>query len=268
MGATSGGPFGDEPVQEVHLPRAPLVRALSQIRFPTILSLLSEDGVAPVQEALKAEYPVLRQEHTMGVLITPDGVTTQDQKDTVWRFQSRAGDWQVSLGSTFVALDTAAYESREDFCQRLDRVVEVVARIAEPPIAERIGIRYFDRLNDPEQLSRLGDLVRPEILGGMAIPLSGDAAIIQTLCESLFAFPGGQLVARWGLLPPGAVVDPTVPAVGEPSWVLDLDVFGAGRFDFHPSTVGAMTRRFADHAYRFFRWAVTEELLREAGGTP
>lgn len=259
-------PFGSEPVDEVFLPRAPLVRVLSQVRFPKILALLTDEAVAPIQEALKGQYPVLRQEHTVGVLITPEGVTNHEQKETVWRFQSKTGDWQVSLGPTFVALDTDAYLSRGDFCSRLDQVLDVIARVAQPAIAERIGIRYFDRLDDPEQLGRLGALVRPEILGGLAIPLPDGVALGHTLSESLFALPDGQLLARWGLLPPGAVLDPTVPAVAGVSWVLDLDVFNAGRFDFDPAAIGATARRFADQAYRFFRWAVTDDFLRDAGG--
>lgn len=260
-------PFAGEAVEEVQLLRAPLVRVVAQVRFPKILSLATEIGVSEIQAELRQRYPILRQEHTVGILITPSGVSQGGQEtETVWHLQSKTGDWTVSLGSSFVALDTTAYTSRADFCDRLDAVLDVIVRVVDPVVVERIGLRYTDRLADPAELASLPELVRPEILGGYAIALPDGVNLEHTLCESLYAFDAGNLMARWGVLPPGAVFDVGVPAVARRSWILDLDVFKEGRTDFDVSDLSTMTRRFADQAYRFFRWAVTEKLLRQAGG--
>jgi uncharacterized protein (TIGR04255 family) len=260
-------PFGEEEVEEVHLPRAPLVRALAQVRFPKMLSLATEAGVGEVQEALRHAYPILNQEKTMGVLITPNGVAPSPQEtEAVWRLQSKDSTWTVSLGTTFVALDTNAYVSRDDFCCRLEEVLQVIARTVEPVVAERVGLRYTDRLDEPEQLRSLQELVRPEILGGYAVALPEGVSLGHTLCESSYTLEGGQLIARWGVLPAGAVIDPGVPPVSRQSWILDLDVFRVARVDFDVAELDATIRRFADQAYRFFRWAVTDDLLRRAGG--
>lgn len=260
-------PFGDERVEEVQLQRAPLVQVVAQVRFPKILSLATEVGISGVQAELRSRYPVLQQEKTVGVLITPNGVTAGGQEtDTVWRLATKDSDWTVSVGSTFVALATMNYTSREDFCGRLDHILDVMARVVDPVVAERVGLRYTDRVDEPAHVASLADFVRPELLGGYAIGLPGGVTLDHTLCESLYTFDGSHLMARWGVLPPGAILDAGIPAVEGRSWILDLDVFKVGRTDFDVAELSSTVRGFADQAYRFFRWAVTDELLRESGG--
>jgi uncharacterized protein (TIGR04255 family) len=261
-------PFGDEDIEEVPLPRAPLVRVIAQVQFPKILSLDTDAGVAAVQAALRSQYPILQQQQTVGVLITSDGVAAggQQQTATVWRLQTKAGDWTVSLGSSFVALDTVAYTSRDDFCSRLDEVLDVIGRLVEPIVAERVGLRYTNRVDDPDQFASLAGLVRPEVLGGHSIALPQGVTLQHSLCESIYNFDGGQLLARWGVVPAGAILDPGLSAVDRRSWILDLDVFHVGRVDFEVSDLSATVREFAVRAYRFFRWAVSDEFLHEAGG--
>ena len=72
--------------------------------------------------------------------------------------------------------------------------------------------------------------------------------------------------ARWGVLPPGAVLDPAIPATDAPSWILDLDVFSPGPDDFDAEKIAWLGRRYSERAYRFFRWATTGHLLNEIGG--
>jgi uncharacterized protein (TIGR04255 family) len=259
-------PFDAEPVEEVHLARAPLVHVVAQVRFPKVLALATDAGVAPVQEALVHRFPVLQQDQTMGVLITPNGVTSQPQADTVWRLQTRDNDWQVSIGTSFISLDTTAYVSRADFCDRLVEVLEAFRKVVNPVIAERVGMRYVDRLDDPDQLSRLGELVRAEILGGYAVPLPDGVALRHSICESVFTGGDNQVLARWGMLPPNAVLDPVIVPSERQSWVLDVDVFRDVRMDFDHYSLTELVREFADQSYRFFRWAVTDALLAEAGG--
>jgi uncharacterized protein (TIGR04255 family) len=260
-------PFGDEDIEEVPLSHAPLVRVITQVQFPKILSLETDAGVAAVQAALRAKYPILEQQQTVGVLISPEGVTAGGQQSaTVWRLQTKASDWTVSLGSSFVALDTVAYTSRDDFCSRLDEVLDVIGRLVEPIVAERVGLRYTNRVDAPEQFASLTELVRPEVLGGHSIALPQGVTLQHSLCESIYNFDEGQLLARWGVVPAGAVLDPGLSAVERRSWILDLDVFHVGRVDFDVRDLSATVRGFAARAYRFFRWAVSDEFLRESRG--
>lgn len=275
MGTTMGtvttkrldSPFGTQPLQEILLSQAPLVRVIAQVRFPKILSLSTEAGIADIQTALRKQYPILHQDKTVGVIITPDGVTSgSQQSDVVWRFQSKNSDWTVSLNSSFVAIDTKSYSSRNDFCDRFEEILRTVSDLVEPVVAERVGLRYTNRLEDPEQLASLNSLVRSEILGGSAIKLPESVQLKLSLSESLFNFGTGQLLARWGVLPEGGMIDPGIDPVDRPSWILDLDVFHAEQIDFSPEELTSTVRLFADMAYRFFRWTVTDEFLKQAGG--
>jgi uncharacterized protein (TIGR04255 family) len=258
-------PFGDEPLDEVPLPRAPLVNVVAQVRFPQVTSLTREDGVAPLAEALAKNYPVLRRDKEVAVVFTPDGVLNQPSEGPgIWRLQDKDGNWQVSVSSQFISLDTASYTSRSDFFDRFSTILTVFANTMEPAIADRVGVRYLDRIEGASRLGRLHELVRPEVMGALAIP-QGNASLSHSVTESVFNLDDHQLLGRWGVLPSGAVVDQLVPPSSEVSWILDLDAFAAGRLDFNAEQLASRARGFSERIYRFFRWAVTKDFLIEYG---
>ena len=95
------------------------------------------------------------------------------------------------------------------------------------------------------------------------------AAAQQALSESLFVVPNtrAQLLARWGQVPPQSTVDPNaIEPVDSPSWILDLDMFSVESQPFDPEALVAEVRMYAERIYTVFRWAVTEEFLRQYGG--
>jgi uncharacterized protein (TIGR04255 family) len=95
------------------------------------------------------------------------------------------------------------------------------------------------------------------------------ADCIHAFSDSSFRVGDDVLVARWGLLPARATLDPSVmDAIGEPSWLLDLDMVSQRPLAFDPDALGDMARAFATRIYTFFRWAVTDEFLRRYGGNP
>jgi uncharacterized protein (TIGR04255 family) len=74
------------------------------------------------------------------------------------------------------------------------------------------------------------------------------------------------MVARWGLLPERATVDPAaVEPIDEQSWLLDLDAFQTKTHAFNVDATVAQARGFGERIYSLFRWAVTDELLRRSG---
>jgi uncharacterized protein (TIGR04255 family) len=260
-------PFGDEAIAEVHLPKAPLVYVVAQIRYPLAAQLRDESGVQAFAAVMRDEYPVLHRDQAMGVLLSPEGVTQLPAQEVIWRLQDVPGEWQVAVSSTFVALTTTAYVSSPDFCERLGRVLSACQATFAPPIAERVGIRYVDRIDDPDQLARLHELVRAPVLGGWSIPTGDGVEMVHTFSETSFKRDDHQLLARWGVLPPNAVLDPQIPPTPHQAWILDLDVSADGRFVFDPATLVEKVGAYSDQIYRFFRWAVTTQLIHEAGGT-
>ncbi|MGH9623087.1 MAG: TIGR04255 family protein [Bryobacteraceae bacterium] len=250
---------------EVPLPRAPLIRVIAQVRFPQVLSIEKRDFVAPFQEAIRSRYPVLRPEKTQAFLVGQGGAS-QMPPQTTWRFTDVGGAWKVSLAPDFIALETTAYESREDFFARLQELARALAEHVGPEISDRVGVRYVDRVTG-DAVDRIGELVRPEILGIVATPLVKRAQ--HALSDNLFTVSEGaaQLHARWGQLPIGGTTDPAaIDPLDEPSWILDLDMFrGEGR-KFDADQIVAEARSYAERIYTFFRWAVTKEFLRQYGG--
>jgi len=252
---------------EVPLPGAPLVRVIGQVLFPPVLSLESRQFVAPFQEAIRSTYPVLRPEQTQSIVLGPQGVTP-GPKQSAWRFSDVEGVWRVSVTPDFVAIETTSYTSRGDFLERFRFVLDAVAEHFEPAIVQRLGIRYIDRVTG-DALLDIHELVRPEVLGIMALPFAENAS--HSLTETLFTLPESreQVFARWGKIPAGATADPNaIEPISEPSWVLDIDMFSHESYAFVPEEIVNNAQRFAERLYTVFRWAVTNDFLRRYGGKP
>lgn len=258
-------PLVSDPPTEVALPNAPLVRVLAQIRFPLVIAIDQREFVSPFQEAIRAAYPILRQEQTQGVIVTDAGPVAVAPQ-TAWRFSDVEGAWRVSLTPSFLSLETTAYTSRRDFLMRLREVTEQLDVHVSPRVTDRVGIRYIDRITG-DNLERITELVRPEFRG--ILGSSAATKLAHTMSETSFHLENARLVARWGYLPPRTAFDPaTIEPIDEPCWILDLDMFGSEPMNFSVDGVMENAREFAERIYTVFRWAVTQEFLKLYGGRP
>ena len=239
---------------------------IAQVRFPAVVSIQPDSSfVAPFQEALRKDYPVLRQERQLQVLIGPSGGFPQDA-GVVLRFEQQDPDaWQVTLAPTFVSLSAKRYTSRSDFLTRLAVVLHSLDSWLDPKVCDRVGVRYIDRVSG-EALDRLPTLVRPDVLGIMGAPTYDGIEVVHTLSDALFRLDdASELRSRWGLLPAGATYDPSIAPAGERSWMLDLDHYSATPEDFDLAAISGKVSTFCDRIYRVFRWAVTDDFLDEFG---
>jgi uncharacterized protein (TIGR04255 family) len=256
-------PLVAPPPTEVPLANAPLVRVIAQVRFPLVVAVEQREFIAPFQEAVRAKYPVLRQEQAQGVLLSPAGLAHVPAQ-TAWRFSDVEGHWRASLTPDFLALETTSYTSRSDFLSRLREVVVALDEHVEPKLVDRLGVRYVDRIAG-DAVNEIAKLVRPEVRG-----IAGTAAgshALHALSESMFALDSARVLARWGRLPAGSTVDPTaIEPINELSWILDLDMFSASPVPFSVDRVIRDATQFAERIYTFFRWAVTNDFLRRYGG--
>jgi uncharacterized protein (TIGR04255 family) len=201
-------PFGPS-VPEVPLARPPLVHVIAQVRFPAVMKIEDSAFVASFQEAIRKDYPILRPERQLGVLIGPGGAQPQDV-GTVWRFETKDPDaWQVTLAPTFVSLSAKRYTRRSDLLARLTVVLHALEDWLQPSVCDRIGIRYVDRVTG-DQLARISALVRPEMLGVARDEAAlGSAQLVHALSDALFRLDdSSQLRGRWGKVPAGATYDP------------------------------------------------------------
>lgn len=260
-------------ISEVPLPRAPLERVISQIRFPRILAIRNPDRVAEFQEFLHKDYPYLTEDQVHNIEMTGDQ-TPNVQHSIIWRLadQEENASWRVSLGVNFVALETSSYSNRDDFLNRLKAVVSGVENTFQPVSTSRIGLRYIDRLVD-EAVERIGEFFQPKVLGiypdSKEFVFIPGNSLIHSITEAQFlAKNNARVQGRWGNLPPNTTYDPnTIDPISRPSWVLDFDMFKSESNAFSSEEILNTANEFAESLYWLFRQFVTEEFLKFYGGT-
>ena len=132
----------------------------------------------------------------------------------IWRLTSSRENpyWRVSLGVDFVALETTAYDSRNDFLSRLRSVLCSLETAFHPTDVSRLGLRYIDRLTG-NAVERLGELIHPMALGILQPSRDSStalgAATVHVLTEAHFLAQEGKIQARWGKVPQNTTYDPT-----------------------------------------------------------
>lgn len=257
-------PFSGD-VPEIFLPSAPLARVVAQLRYPRPADFDGEESVEPARRALASHYPVGRKVQATAVVLTPDGITQQPSSDVNWTFEDIEGEWKLTVSNQFISLETTKYISREDFCDRFTEALTVLTDVIHPPVYDRLGVRYVNMLEGEEVLTDLDSLVRPVALAGLVVPRSG-VQVQHSLCDSVFIDGNTQLQVRWGWLPAGIAIDPTVMSPKAPYWLLDIDSYTGkgGHFELEP--INQLTRDLALRAHRLFRWVVTDDFLTRFGG--
>jgi uncharacterized protein (TIGR04255 family) len=252
----------------VPLSPPPLVRVLVQVRFSQVFAIADEAFIGPFQQDIIDRFPKARteMEFVLGGA-GPGDVPPTATPSRLWKFQSLDEDWTVTLGSGFVALETARYPGHEAFFAALAQVLAATAQRVRPPLVERLGVRYTQRLDAPADLANLDALVRPELIG--VSTLADSSAQVQlALTQAQFALPDATLSARWGIIPPGATFDPTLQPLDRASWVLDIDTYDEQHGQFDSDKLVERAFEFSRRQYRFFRWAVTPAFLLRFGADP
>lgn len=254
-----------EHVPEIQLPDAPLVKVVAQVRYPRPLDFSDETTFERIAQVLGSEYPVGRKIHASSLLITPGGMQEQPSTEVNWTYQSVSGDWQVTASGQFISLETSSYTSRAEFCDRLRWAVEGITTVIHPPVYDRLGVRYINRLEGEEVLADLHNLVRPVARAGLVVPHEG-IQVQHSLCDTVFIDGNSQVQARWGWLPAGTGFDLTVPPPPAAHWLLDIDSFTGRGGSFDIDVLDRLARDLSDRAYSLFRWIITDEFIDRFGG--
>jgi len=252
------------PVDETPLSRAPLATVLCQVRFPKPLSF-GPSTVDAARVLLAAQYPVAREQTGTVIVVSQEGVSQQSDTNKIWTMSDVEGCWKIVLAENFVSIEATSYHSREDFIQRIIGLLEATQKSYAPPVFDRLGMRYVNRIQERDDLDRLDKMVRPVALAGLQVPHE-NVQVQHSVCDSLFIDGNASIQARWGWLPAGAILDPslTVPTVEH--WMLDIDVFSRAGGPFDSSSLSLLAREFAEKSYRLFRWLITDEFISNFGG--
>jgi len=247
---------------------------LTQVKFSRTPALVSDEGEERLAERL-VDFPVRRQGMSVTITVTPPG--SPEQRTIPTRvFADPTETWVVTVTEQALSLETTEYVSRDDFCRRARLVFDAVADTALPPIVDRVGLRYVDRLSDATDLESLDTYVNPRlrVLLGAVDPA---IEVEHSVSESVIRLSTDErLHVRGGILPPDALLDPLLMPLSVRSWVLDLDIYTvSGGFPFDPVALHDRLSRYGDHVHSFFRWAMTPEFIdafstkaADVGGRP
>ena len=235
-----------------------LESVVAQVQFTPVLSVRDQTFVAPFQEAMRRQYPMLERDvqHKPAQSETAGGQVTDS---IVWRLRDVTGIWQVSLAEEFVSLDCGEYSNRADFSRRLAHALEATETHIRPVLTTRVGVRYTNRLAGGA-LKRIREFIRPELLG-MVTPELGSAVVLDQMSQAQFLAEDVTLTGHWGFLPANVSPNPSIGTSDEPSWLLDLDAFRQDMSPFDVLSCVEDADRYASAVYTFFRWAVSDQFL-------
>jgi len=245
------------------LAHAPLVYAICELRFPTILKM--EGFIPDIQERLRKQYELFNKEELRGIQIMPSGPTLT-QTEIRWRFDRRDKRCGYIVTQDRLVFHTTAYEHFELFLQEVTNGMEHVSAVASINLVQRMGLRYVDYIV-PAPGRSLNEYVRDSLLG-FEPALDGLKAGQSTQFHR-FKTSNGRLQLRLArgkhktvlpndLMPMGLKVG-REPVLDRDSLILDTDHFVEGqesRVD-QPEIEGHL-RALKEPIARIFRDAVTD----------
>jgi uncharacterized protein (TIGR04255 family) len=235
-------------VERIELANPVLELVVCQLRFPTVLALTGNQPPIEFQQRIHETYPIARR-HKQDSIALGAEVEAQVTSSIFWFFEDRQSQWTLSLGDSFIAVETRNYRRFNEFLDRFLTVLEVARSVYPIGLCERLGLRYVDRIGRdthpylPEDWSRR---IRSEIIPlrnicGNTDPQFGGL-------ESRFTFGDSVLAMR------SHYVDKGFAGATEDLLVLDVDCYREQRENL--ADVGPVLHRFHDLSYRAFRWAI------------
>ena len=249
---------------EIPLARAPLIRVLTQVRFPPAFSFDKQEKIEELHNSLKESYPVARCETAPGI-ITPEQEVLQ-RPENIWQFCNIKNDASVVIAKNFITFSTSAYSGRKKFFEDFSIILNAFNEHISPIVVERIGVRYMNRLVD-EALNKIDSMIRPEILGVTAKGFLKEEKIYQSFSEILYEtkYPDTHLFASWGFVP-SDTKHRDIEAIDKKSWILNMDMFSNEKKNFVLREILETVEIHAECIHSFFRWVVTDNFIAFYGG--
>lgn len=254
-------PLGGSAPEERPLASSPLARVLVQVRFASILKIDSKEGVAPFQELIRRQYPLLEQltSHGLQMEVTANTPNFRQIASNVWRFSDADGAFVVSLTSDAITLEARRYPGRKAFMARWSELLRSVEDIYAPSLAVRVGIRYLNRING-DAMDNLPSWVNPNLIG-VALPEYREY-VSQAISEANLQIDEGNMLLRWGIIPKNYTIDPNLlEPVGTASWLLDIDTSSSKQRPFEANSLTTIYQELSERAYAVFRWVMTDDGL-------
>lgn len=262
-------PEGDEifpDSQRVIFEKAPLIRVVSQVLFPTILKI--DQTPADFQERIRGAFPLYERGPDVNV---PQGGAFQLPPQILQLLRTQGGgmphnfttatrDATITLTSESLSLTATVYTRWEHFLALFRSPLTALIEMYVPPFFTRVGLRYVNAINRgkvglaPDR--PWSQLIRQEVLGELAIPAVEKNLEFATN-QTRLKIPNneGTVMFQHGvslLLPDKVRV-----------YTLDFDFSKEGQIgiaDAEPTFI-----RYHKLAGRAFRWCIRPELHDELG---
>lgn len=261
--------FRLDPPERYRLERGPLAQAMAQVRFPLIARLNSPDGIAPIQDQLRDRYPYMAQRQEIAVQVSSQGPPAS-AVGSVWELTDDDGRVvSISTGSATLSVGVA-YKGVEEFAERFEQVLTVLAGQASVPRCDRLGVRYLSVAETlPGQEGGWQEWFRPELTGWAGSDLLDDQTAVDVALGQVqlrgslsgsFSGLANDLrgTVSHGLVPAGSGI-PGIPPVTTraPSYILDLDLYLQAPQPLDPGALRIQFDALHSEIDAFFRWSLT-----------
>ncbi len=255
--------------EPVDLERSPIALAVAQLRFPTVLSVNTDEKlIATYQDKIRRRYPYFLPGQQFDFILGPQGIAQQPTAAPTWQFKDAEQNWTITVTANSVALETRRYTSISEFAHRIAEVVSAAKEAFEVVVQERVGLRYVNEIRHPEvkKPSDWRRFMNPALLG----PLSDNAvssSVESTMQELRLSVPNGSLIVRHGAAQ-GTIVAPE-PGMTAPTsefYLLDLDAYDERGKQLDVDTLVGLVKGYNRTIYSLFRWGMNDQLFEYLRG--
>jgi uncharacterized protein (TIGR04255 family) len=241
--------------------KAPLAQVICQVRFPPILAV---EATLPstFQDRVRGSLPLLERVMPLALPRLPANLSHLFGPPTSavqYQFLTEDRQATLQLASDSLTLSTAQYTRWESFSRQFREPLHALLEIYKPTFFVRVGLRYQNAIARSRygfEDRRWSELLRPEILGELALP-QFEASLDGVAQRQLkLRLPGSAatVVIHHGL---GYVVSNNTQQ-SEQSYVLDFDLAKEDKTE--TADAESTLDTFHHLAGNAFRWAISDTL--------
>lgn len=175
--------------KRVRYQKSPLLEVIFQLRFPTILSI-NTNQPSTFQEKIRELYPFFQEgnEQQKEFFLGADGIPKQvgNSETKNYAFISPDGQSKINLTASFISFSTLRYTQWEEFLEKIRFIIPIFEDIYEPSFYTRIGLRYIDAITREDlglQQEKWSDLIEPHILGLISSDFEDGIHTFKTIAE-------------------------------------------------------------------------------------
>ena len=262
-------PFTKDDKKSVRLKKAPLELLMVQMRWPTHNALVHdfEQHVSRLAQHLD-DYPLSEPARDISVNLTSDGVSASEG-EKVYHYYSVDNIWDLHVTSHSVTL---SFDPRykgygfSDVYERFLKLLEAVKDSFGVLQANRLGVRYINRITDEKVIGDISNAFKPQVIGYQDLLLQDEIELVTTMNQAVFQVEDISLNVRTGVVPPYQTPDRALKPVDTRSWVLDLQAVSTQNLSTQGTDIQNAVNRLSDTCYDFFKYVLLDEGEEKFGG--